>query len=73
MAAVASSGPQEAARERWFARVGIRFRDPDPRASKGSYLPPKKPYLTFARKAALVTRNTSTDIGVIFFKLDTSF
>jgi hypothetical protein len=44
-----------------------------PRAEVGRYLPPKKPYLTFARKAALVTRKTSTDMGVIFFTGVTSF
>jgi hypothetical protein len=51
------------------AGSGSASENPDPAWSKrGSYLPPKKPYLTFARKAALVTRKTSTDMGVIFLK-----
>ena len=36
-------------------------------------MPPKKPYLAFARKAALVTRKTSTVMGVIFFTGVSSF
>jgi hypothetical protein len=56
-----------------FARVGTTDWGTRPARESGHYLPPKKPYLTFARKAALVTRKTSTDMGVILRKGDTSF
>ena len=51
-----------------IAGPGSPSEKPALRGESGCYLPPKKPYLTFARKAALVTRKTSTDMGVIFLK-----